>query len=79
MRFEDKYITQIRDCGEIADDPGKADLRATTIINAKAQRMLDRSRHDFPRNSFRPIAIPQEPVNHIQIEAGTVGADEELT
>ena len=78
MRLQHEYIAEIGDCGEIADHPGKADLHAATIINAKAQRMLDRSRHDFPRNSLRPIAIRQEPVNHIQIEAGRIGADEKL-
>lgn len=76
MRLENKNVAEIRDRGKVADHAGKADLCTATIINAKAQRMLDGSRHDLSRNSLRPIAIRQESVNDIQIEAGRVGADQ---
>ena len=54
MRFEHKHIANIGDRGEIADHPGKAHLCAVTIINAKAQRMLDR-----PRPRLRGIPFAQ--------------------
>ena len=49
------------------------------MINAKAQRMLNRLRHDIPRNPLRPIAIRQESVNHVQIKPGAVRADQKLS
>ena len=51
---------------------------APTIINAKAQRVLDGSRHDLAWNSLGPIAIRQESMNDIEIEAGTVCTDQKL-
>ena len=77
MRFEHEHVAKIRDRSEVANHPGKAHL-STTIINAKAERMLDRPRHNFARNSFRPIAVRQEPMNHVQVEADGVGTDQEL-
>ena len=68
----------ISDRGEIADHPGKAHLRAATIINAKAQRMLDRPGDHVARNSLSPIAIRQELVDDVQIESRGIGADEKL-
>src|ERR1700745_2824121 len=49
------------------------------MINAKAQRMLNRPRHDIPRNAFRPVAIRQESVDHVEIEQRAVRADQELS
>src|ERR1700676_5230368 len=79
MRFKNEHIAQVCDRGEIADHACEADLYAATIINAKAQRMLNRSCHDLPRNSFRPVTFRQEPVNHVQIETGSVRANQELS
>lgn len=78
MRFQNKYIAEIRDGGEIANHSREANLRATLIINAKAQRMLDRSLHYFPGDSFCPIAVRQEAMNHIQIQTPAIGTDQKL-
>src|SRR5579864_154910 len=48
------------------------------MINPEAQRMLDRSFHYFPRNAFRPIAIREESVDHVQIEPGAICTDHKL-
>ncbi len=37
---------------------------------------MDRAR--FARDAFRPVAVRQESVNHVEIEAGRIGADEEF-
>ena len=61
MCFQHKNIAQIRHCCEVADHPGKSNLLAAPFVNAKTQRVLNRPRHDFTRNSFCPIAIGQKP------------------
>jgi hypothetical protein len=78
MRFQHEYIGNISIGGKIADHSGKANLRAATIINTKAQRMLDRPRHNFAWNAFGPIAAAQKPVDHIQIEPRGIGADQKF-
>ena len=78
MRFQDKDVADIRNRRKIADHPGKGDLRAATIINAKAQGMLDGSLHGLPRNSLRPIAVREELVDDVHVEAGGIGADQEF-
>jgi hypothetical protein len=79
MHIEHKYVPDIGNRCKIADHPRKADLRASTIINAKAQGMLDRSRHDFPRNALRPVTVREEAVNRIQIKAGGIGANQAIS
>jgi len=74
MRLQNKYIAEIRNRGKIADHPRKAHLRTATIINAKAQTVLDGSRHDLTWDALGPIAVAQKSMNDIQIEAGRVGA-----
>jgi hypothetical protein len=69
MHIEHEYVPDIGDRREVADHPGKADLRAGIIINAKTQRVLDGSRHNVSWNAFRPITIRQEIVDRIQIKA----------
>jgi hypothetical protein len=73
-----EYVSQISHGSKIADHSGKPDLRARTIINAKAHRMLDGSRHDIFRNALRPVAVRQESMDYVQIEPGRIGADAEL-
>ena len=70
MRFEHKNVRDVGVGGEVADHPGETDLRAAySIINAKAQECsIDRATSS-PRNAFRPIAVRQEAVNDVQIEA----------
>ncbi len=78
MRLQNKNIAQIGHGREIADHAGKANLLAATIINSKAQGMLDGSRHDLARDALGPIAIGQEAVDDIEIEARGIGGDEEF-
>src|SRR5208282_1706862 len=78
MRFQYEHISEIRHRGKVADDPGKADLRTATIINAKAQGMLDGSCNNFLRDVLGPIAVREESVNHFEIEDRTIGADHEF-
>jgi len=78
MRFQHKHVADVRNRRKVADDPGKGDLRAAPIINAKAQGVLDGSRHGLPRNSFRPIRVRQEVVDDVQVTARRVSADQEL-
>src|ERR1700757_38900 len=79
MRFQHEHIAEICDRRKIADHPRKANLSAATIINPKAQRMLDGPRHHLPRNALRPIAIGQEIVDDMKIESSGIGADPEFT
>ena len=67
MGFQYEHIADIRHRGKIADDPGKADLRTATIIDAKAQGVLDGSCNDIPRDALGPVAVCQESVNHFEI------------
>src|SRR6202023_3392376 len=46
MRLEHEYVPQVRVGGAIADHTGEANLRVFSIINAKAERMLDGSPRD---------------------------------
>src|SRR5580704_11148989 len=62
MRLQYKYITQISHGGKVTDHAGKTHLRTASIIDAEAQRVLNRSRHDFPRNALGPVTIRQETV-----------------
>ena len=78
MRFEHKHVAQISDGSEIADHPGKAHLRAATIINAKAQRVLYRSGNYVAGNALRPVAIREESVDDVQIEPGRICADDKF-
>src|SRR5215471_17184892 len=48
------------------------------MINPKAQRMLDRSGNDLPRNSLCPIASGQKPMNQIQILTRRISTDQKL-
>lgn len=79
MRLHNEHVSNRGVGSKVADDPGEANLRAATIITATAQRVLDRSRDDVARDSFGPIAIRPESVNHLQIEASMIGANQELT
>src|SRR5580700_207550 len=78
MPFEHEDIAQISHGCEVADHAGKTYLRATAIINAEAQRVLNGARYSFPGNVFGPITIGQKTVNHIQTQTLTVGADQKL-
>jgi len=79
MRFEHEYIAEISDGCEIADDASKADLPCSSMINAEAQRMLDRAGDNISRNSLRPIAIRQEFVDRIYIDPRGIGVDAVLS
>src|ERR1700683_1556140 len=78
MRFQHKNVAEVSHGGEIADDASKTYLRAAVFVNAEAQRMLDRTRDNVSRNAPGPIAIGKKAVNHIQIDALTIGADQKL-
>src|SRR5580700_4059899 len=45
MGVQHENVAEVRDGGEIADHPGKPNLAARTIINPKAQGMLDATRY----------------------------------
>src|SRR5215469_290723 len=78
VRFEHKHIAKIGDGREIADDTGKADLPFRSMINPEAQGVLDRTSNNLPRNSFCPIAIREESVDHIQVKKFPVRAQEKV-
>ena len=72
MRFQHKDVAKIRDRGKVGDHPSESNL-SFTIINAKAQRVLDGTLDHFSRNSVRPIAVRQKSVDHIRSSrAGSV-------
>src|ERR1700731_5235848 len=77
MRLEHEYVPQIGVGGAIADHAGEANLRAFRIINAKAQRMLDGSRHDLARDTFRPVRVREKAANDLQIQEFAVCANQE--
>ena len=78
MRFQHEDIAQVGHRSKIADHARKTNLSAATLIDTEAQRVLNRPRHNLPRNAFGPIAIGQKTVNHIQTQALTAGADQKL-
>src|SRR5437879_5267524 len=66
IRLQHKHVAKISEGCEIADDARKSDLPGFSvglIINAEAQRMLDRPGHNVAWNVLSPVAIRQEPVN----------------
>jgi len=79
MRFEHEHVAKVRDRREIADDASKADLPCSSMINAEAQRVLDRAGDNISRNSLRPVAIRQEFVDRIYIDPRGIGADAVLS
>jgi hypothetical protein len=78
MRLQYEHIAKVSHGGEVTDHSCKSHLRPAPIINAKAQRMVDGSCHNFPWNPLSPIAIRQKLVDHIQVESSGVRTDHEL-
>src|SRR5216684_6954637 len=78
MRFQHENVAEIPDGGVIADDSRKSCLSAATIINAKAQRVLDRTRHNFARDACGPVAVGKETVNDGQIQTFAVSANQKI-
>jgi len=78
MRFQHENVAEIRDGGVITDDSRKSCLSAATIINAKAQGVLDRSRHNITRDAFCPVAVGKETVNDGQIQTFAVSANQKI-
>jgi hypothetical protein len=78
MRFQHKYIAEIGNCSKVADDTGEPDLHFI-IVYSETQGILNRPGDEFTRNAFRPVGVRQKVINHIQIDALRIRADEELS
>src|ERR1700686_888145 len=78
MRLQHKHISHIRDRCKITDHTGKASLKTFPVINSETERALYRPHHNLSRDSFGPIAIGEETVDHIQIQAFAAGTDQKL-
>src|ERR1700758_1619051 len=75
--FQDEDVANVCIGCEIADRPGKTGL-LVPAIQAKAQRVLQRAADRLFRNSFGPVAIREERMNRVDIQASAVSADQEL-
>jgi len=78
MRFQHKYVAEVCHGGEVADHARETNLRADDFVDSEAQRVFNRPRYNLPRNALGPIAVGQKTVNHIQIDARTIGSDQKL-
>ena len=68
MRFQHEHVAQARYRSEITHHPGKAHLRPATIINPKAQGMLDGARYYLSRYSLGPVTVRQKFMDDTQSE-----------
>lgn len=64
MCLDDEHIVDIRKRRAITDDTSKPDLPIFFIINAKAQRVLDRSFNYSSGNPARPHGLATQKVMH---------------
>ena len=78
MRLENEHVSDASVGSEVSDHSRKSHLRALAIINAKAQRILDRPLYNLGRNPLGPIAIRQKAMDDLEVETRPAGTDQKF-
>ncbi len=78
VRFQYKHITEISISRIIGNHTSKTRL-FFCMVHAEAQRVLNGRSDDLLWNPFCPVALSQKSMDYVQIQARTIGADEEIS
>lgn len=77
MLVKDENVREVSEGGPIGDYSRKTDLRIV-VVDAKTERVFNRTPHDVFRNILRPVRSSQETMHDFEIKPLRVAANRVL-